>query len=275
MSGLRSMNRKLLSRAVGRSLTIVDITGDVKMKNTSLIVIEQIATQINGCHKEIREHGLSMVQVAIKAGALLLEQKQKVGHGNWLGWVEGNLIFGGRTAQVYIQCYKNRDELNTQSSAHLGKAVSLLASGAASVQSDQKKLESSISEERDASTKSQGAVTVRTVASLAPKACCTPKLAEWHPVEHLQVSGWYGGLASNKVRDRCRELQSKFVSLHLEMTNFFRNDANASKEKLSQEDWKRVHEETECFAAWLYSASQEMGKAAGVIKIEKGDITLG
>jgi len=98
------------------------------MEATNLAVVEQPATVINNLHKELREYGQSMVQKAIQAGGLLVEQKERVGHGLWLKWVEDNLIFSGRTAQVYIQCYKNRDQLNTQSSAHLGKAVKLLAS---------------------------------------------------------------------------------------------------------------------------------------------------
>jgi hypothetical protein len=98
------------------------------MEKTNLALVEQPATRINNLHKELREYGQSMVQKAIQAGGLLVEQKERVGHGLWLKWVEDNLIFSGRTAQVYIQCYKNRDQLNTQSSAHLGKAVKLLAS---------------------------------------------------------------------------------------------------------------------------------------------------
>jgi hypothetical protein len=98
------------------------------MKTASLALVEQPATKINNLHKELRSYGQSMVEKAIQAGELLVEQKERIGHGHWLEWVEGNLILSARTAQVYIQCYKNRDQLNTQSTAHLDKAVRLLAS---------------------------------------------------------------------------------------------------------------------------------------------------
>ena len=97
------------------------------MEDANLAVFEQPATVINNLHKEIRGHGNTMVQIAIKAGGLLVEEKARLGHGMWLPWVVRDLTFSPRTAQFYIKCYQNRDLLNTKSVSHLGKAVSLLA----------------------------------------------------------------------------------------------------------------------------------------------------
>ncbi len=237
------------------------------MRNTNLAVVKQTATRINDLHKELREHGQSMVQIAIQAGGLLVEQKEKLGHGLWLKWVDKNLIFSVRKAQVYIQCYKNKDELNTQSIAHLGEAVRLLASP----KKPQLEVVPSKKAQKDEPEKVisevQEEVLDKTVVPQAPKeACCSLSLIEWQPVKDKP---WYSEPASPKIRKRCDDVHTKCVSLHLEMVKFFRNDTDARKEKLSREDWARLHEETKQFGMWMLGVSKGMGKAAGIIPIEK------
>lgn len=128
MSGLRLHGPKAAIPSSWPLTNYRGYYGGYQMKNANLAVIEQPATRINNLHKELREHGQSMVQKAIQAGGLLVEQKERVGHGHWLKWIEGNLIFSGRTAQHYIKCYHHRDQLNAKRISHLGEAVGLLAS---------------------------------------------------------------------------------------------------------------------------------------------------
>jgi hypothetical protein len=72
-----------------------------------------------------------MLKKAIDLGGLLFDQKERVGHGNWLDWVKGNLSFSPREAQHYMRCYENRDqlfkEIKAKSISHLADAVKLLA----------------------------------------------------------------------------------------------------------------------------------------------------
>jgi hypothetical protein len=54
------------------------------------------------------------VQKAIKIGQLLTEQKEFIGHGNFLSWLEDNIDIQERTAQKYMMIYrhKNKTALN-------------------------------------------------------------------------------------------------------------------------------------------------------------------
>ena len=59
-------------------------------------------------------HTLKMsVQKAIRIGELLTEQKEFVGHGNFLSWVENNLDISERTAQNYMKLFSYRDKTAT------------------------------------------------------------------------------------------------------------------------------------------------------------------
>lgn len=50
------------------------------------------------------------VQDAIKIGGLLMEQKAALSHGEFLPWVERELPFAIRTAQVYMQLFEHRSK---------------------------------------------------------------------------------------------------------------------------------------------------------------------
>lgn len=45
---------------------------------------------------------------AIRAGELLLEAKERVGHGHWLPWLEANFPDSDRTARLYMRLAANR-----------------------------------------------------------------------------------------------------------------------------------------------------------------------
>lgn len=63
--------------------------------------------------KELAELNQSLkmtVRKAIYVGQLLIEQKEYVGHGNWLPWLERNVDLSERTAQKYMNLYAYRDK---------------------------------------------------------------------------------------------------------------------------------------------------------------------
>jgi hypothetical protein len=91
------------------------------------LAAQTVATSINNLHKEIRGHAHSMVDLAIEAGGLLLEEKKRLGHGNWLPWIRTNLVFSQETAAIYIRFYKHRDELNLQRVTNLRDGIKLLS----------------------------------------------------------------------------------------------------------------------------------------------------
>lgn len=67
------------------------------------------------------------VKKAIEIGRLLTEKKSELAHGEWIPWVESNLVFGRSQAANYMRAYRERDTLNVHPVAHLKEAVALLA----------------------------------------------------------------------------------------------------------------------------------------------------
>ena len=65
------------------------------------------------------------VKRAIRIGELLTEAKSEVAHGEWIPWVEENLVFGQREARRYMRVAANRTRVSDSDS--LREAVSLLA----------------------------------------------------------------------------------------------------------------------------------------------------
>ena len=52
---------------------------------------------------------------AVRAGALLIEAKKQVPHGQWLPWLEENCGVAERTAQTYMRVATHRPNLGTES----------------------------------------------------------------------------------------------------------------------------------------------------------------
>jgi hypothetical protein len=65
--------------------------------------------------KELSELNQSLkmsVQKAIKIGQLLTEQKEFIGHGNFLSWIEDNIDIGQVTAHKYINLYYHQNKIS-------------------------------------------------------------------------------------------------------------------------------------------------------------------
>jgi hypothetical protein len=81
-----------------------------------------IAATING-HLDAAEAATRRgLEHAIAAGALLLEAKELVGHGDWLAWLEANCRVGARQAQTFMRLARNHhkfEALKTRSDSYL------------------------------------------------------------------------------------------------------------------------------------------------------------
>lgn len=94
------------------------------------LALGELARNINDAHAHFNDHLRTGLEHARRAGELLAQAKQQVGHGNWLDWLAANLTCSVRTAQAYSRVYQRWDELaNTQPVAYLGlrRALELLA----------------------------------------------------------------------------------------------------------------------------------------------------
>ena len=70
--------------------------------------------EISKLHGEIYGAFKTSLEKAIRIGELLTEQKQNLRHGEFTSWVENNLPFSDRTAQIYMRLYSERDRLKTE-----------------------------------------------------------------------------------------------------------------------------------------------------------------
>ena len=74
-------------------------------------LLKSLAGRINDTHAAAGASFQAGVQRAMDAGRLLIEAKEKVGHGEWLPWLRANCEFSERTAQAYMRVAKRAGEL--------------------------------------------------------------------------------------------------------------------------------------------------------------------
>lgn len=103
------------------------------MAKTSIATssLSEIATQINVEHEKAIGAFQSGFEHALQAGEFLLQAKAKVGHGNWLRWLEKHCDASERTARLYMQVARGRSILESKSADFadltLDGAIKLLA----------------------------------------------------------------------------------------------------------------------------------------------------
>jgi hypothetical protein len=73
--------------------------------------LADLATRIKSLHAQVLDAGKNVVRKAIEAGVALIDAKRQVGHGNWLRWLRDNCELSERTAEVYMECARNRQKL--------------------------------------------------------------------------------------------------------------------------------------------------------------------
>ena len=65
------------------------------------------AEQANALHGEFLQNAVSAKIRAVQCGWVLAAQRERLGHGQWMSWVERNLDFSHRTVNNYITAYDN------------------------------------------------------------------------------------------------------------------------------------------------------------------------
>jgi Protein of unknown function (DUF3102) len=89
---------------------------------------DDLAREINTEHGHVEKHKHSTIQHAIRCGELLLEMKQRVGHGNWLAWVEEHFEASERTARNYMEIAKSAAVADLKDDTTMRSALRALAS---------------------------------------------------------------------------------------------------------------------------------------------------
>jgi hypothetical protein len=71
-----------------------------------------IVAEINRLHGEVWEEARLTITKAIRIGELLVAQKEKLTHGEWLPWIKTSLKFGQQQVSRYVNCFNNRHLLD-------------------------------------------------------------------------------------------------------------------------------------------------------------------
>ena len=83
---------------------------------SNMTALDNLAARINSEHEACHASMRKGLEHALKAGALLLEAKAGLPHGEWLPWLKENCPdIGERTVQRYMRLAENRDELGAKS----------------------------------------------------------------------------------------------------------------------------------------------------------------
>ena len=104
-----------------------DMGKGTTLGETDMNIIERNRIdQIVSLHGEIEASLRTTVGKAIEIGGLLEDQKQELPHGEWGRWAQQNLPFTLRTATNYMNCFRHRDRLKSESVSDLASAYKLL-----------------------------------------------------------------------------------------------------------------------------------------------------
>jgi len=94
--------------------------------SNSLSVVNA-AVEIIRLHGEILTAARTSLDNAFRIGELLIQEKARLAHGQWLPWLKSNVPFSDHTARNYIRCFENRGRLKLESVSNLAEAYRLLA----------------------------------------------------------------------------------------------------------------------------------------------------
>ena len=89
------------------------------------IDLDGMAGRINEEHRACERAAASAVEHAIRCGEMLTETKSRLGHGEWLPWLEKNFEGSRQTADVYRRLAANKELLNCQRAGNLSIRAAL------------------------------------------------------------------------------------------------------------------------------------------------------
>ena len=75
---------------------------------------KELLQQIKELHSQIQNDSKQSLNKALKLGAILETQKKRVGHGNFIPWVNKYLPFSERTSRNYLLLHKNKKRSKSQ-----------------------------------------------------------------------------------------------------------------------------------------------------------------
>jgi hypothetical protein len=79
------------------------------------VSLDELAGRIRKQHRQYCKSIKSGLEHAIEAGRLLKTARDKLSHGEWLGWIEDNCRFSQRTAENYVRLANHETELKANS----------------------------------------------------------------------------------------------------------------------------------------------------------------
>jgi hypothetical protein len=102
--------------------------GDIGGGGTDLLrTDDDLVRAINAEHIHVETHKHKTIGHAIRCGELLLEMKQRVGHGNWLAWVDEHFEASERTARNYMEIAKSAAVADLDADTTMRSALRALA----------------------------------------------------------------------------------------------------------------------------------------------------
>lgn len=118
-------------------------TKSLATKSTGKVskMTRDIAAEVNARYDAMGEKIEGAVSDAIWIGERLIEQKNKLAHGEWIPWVEENLKFGRREASNYMRAARNGKRVS-----HLDSLRQLISDGTAGADATDSTEEASDSE---------------------------------------------------------------------------------------------------------------------------------
>jgi hypothetical protein len=88
---------------------------------------DDLTREINAEHGHVERYKRNTIRHAIRCGELLLEMKQRVGHGNWLAWVDEHFEASERTARNYMEIAKSAAVADLSEDTTMRSALRALA----------------------------------------------------------------------------------------------------------------------------------------------------
>jgi len=82
--------------------------------------------EILNLHDEIDQQAKTILPKIMRIGELLVEQKQKLPHGQFARWIEKNLPFSTRTAQNYMRVFRHKEKIENENISVLSNAYNTM-----------------------------------------------------------------------------------------------------------------------------------------------------
>ena len=89
--------------------------------------LPDLAARIRAEHEAVSAHFANALEHAVAAGDLLIEAKARLGHGEWLPWLEANCRVPERTCQHYMRLARRIDKSATLADLTVTEALDLIA----------------------------------------------------------------------------------------------------------------------------------------------------